>query len=63
VFECSEYEPGRGNPVREGNPSASAANPGREKVLGLCADCAARETCTFPRPEGGVWHCEEYVTE
>jgi hypothetical protein len=27
---------------------------------GLCRNCANRGTCTFPRPEGGVWHCEEY---
>lgn len=27
---------------------------------GLCKNCANRETCTFPRPEGGVWHCDEY---
>lgn len=27
---------------------------------GLCRNCANRETCTFPKPEGGVWHCDEY---
>ncbi|MBX3393880.1 MAG: hypothetical protein KF841_00790 [Phycisphaerae bacterium] len=27
---------------------------------GLCATCELRETCTFPRPESGVWRCEEY---
>ena len=30
------------------------------RALGLCANCAHLETCVFPRPEGGVWHCEEY---
>lgn len=30
--------------------------PGR----GLCTNCENRATCTFPKPEGGVWHCEEY---
>jgi len=63
VFQCSEYEPGEGNPVRSDNPGPWAANPGRERLLGLCMDCAGRETCTFPKPEGGVWHCEEYATE
>lgn len=33
--------------------------PSRYK--GLCATCENRETCTFPKPEGGVWHCEEFV--
>jgi len=27
---------------------------------GLCRNCQIREHCTYPRPEGGVWHCEEY---
>jgi hypothetical protein len=27
---------------------------------GLCGNCRNRDTCTFPKPEGGVWHCEEY---
>jgi hypothetical protein len=30
---------------------------------GLCVNCANRETCLVPKPEGGVWHCEEYVEE
>ena len=30
------------------------------EVMGLCFNCAHRDTCTFPRQEGGVWHCEEY---
>lgn len=31
-----------------------------ERVRGLCANCARDETCEFPRPEGGVWHCADY---
>ncbi len=27
---------------------------------GLCMNCDERETCMLPRPESGVWHCEEY---
>ena len=27
---------------------------------GLCMNCKNFPTCTFPKPEGGVWHCEEY---
>ncbi len=27
---------------------------------GLCSLCENRPTCTYPKPEGGVWHCEEY---
>lgn len=28
--------------------------------LGLCANCDARATCRLPKPDGGVWWCEEY---
>lgn len=30
------------------------------RVLGLCANCEHQETCTYPKPQGGVWRCEEY---
>jgi hypothetical protein len=29
-------------------------------LKGLCANCEIRETCNFPKPVWGVWHCEEY---
>ena len=29
-------------------------------LIGLCSDCENRQTCVFPKPEGGIWHCEEY---
>ncbi|MFZ2145772.1 MAG: hypothetical protein WAV28_01025 [Sedimentisphaerales bacterium] len=32
----------------------------RAGFIGLCSDCEGRQTCTFPKPEGGIWHCEEY---
>jgi hypothetical protein len=30
------------------------------KFIGLCSNCNKRRTCVFPKPEGGIWHCEEY---
>lgn len=30
------------------------------QYVGLCANCEKRETCIYPKPEGGVWRCEEY---
>jgi len=41
-------------------PASPADRRGREKVLGLCASCERYDTCGFPKPEGGVWRCEEY---
>jgi hypothetical protein len=41
-------------------PAALAGGQGAVEHKGLCANCENRETCTMARPEGGVWHCEEY---
>ncbi len=27
---------------------------------GLCRNCEKRDECLYPKPEAGVWHCEEY---
>ena len=29
-------------------------------VIGLCSTCEVADTCTCPKPEGGVWRCEFY---
>jgi NADH-quinone oxidoreductase subunit E len=29
-------------------------------VNSICINCENRHTCKFIKPEGGVWHCEEY---
>jgi len=29
-------------------------------LRGLCRTCEKRETCEYPKPESGVWRCEEY---
>ncbi len=30
------------------------------KYVGLCVNCGHRATCRYPKPEGGLWHCEDY---
>jgi len=29
-------------------------------IKGLCINCENRHTCEFTKPNGGIWHCEEY---
>ncbi|MFP4498412.1 MAG: hypothetical protein ACLFQV_09405 [Vulcanimicrobiota bacterium] len=31
------------------------------EYLGICENCANLEQCTFPKPESGVWSCDEYT--
>jgi hypothetical protein len=40
---------------------AGEETEGFGSYMGLCKLCDKRETCVFPKPEGGVWHCEEYT--
>jgi hypothetical protein len=59
----------RHEPVRESDSRKGAARKSESRELpagsdrihrGLCLNCDVRNTCTFPKPEGGVWFCEEY---
>jgi hypothetical protein len=64
IYHCDEWKgtvetprkkaarPRRGGEVRGERTGA--------KLIGLCRDCGKLKACTFTRPEGGVWHCEEY---
>jgi hypothetical protein len=66
IWECQEYE--RYEPSVQ--PSLKAVRSSSQKrniyqddsvvCKGLCQTCAYREVCTYPHPEAGVWHCEEY---
>jgi len=70
VWHCNEYA---GFEVRCHVPAESsrpAARPDARderppgvssvKLKGLCSNCDDRHTCMYPKPEYGVWHCEEY---
>ena len=70
VLQCEEFEGYEPRPMRpiaknillttapEFRANAEEKNSGKYK--GLCSICEDRKTCTFMKPEGGVWHCEEY---
>jgi hypothetical protein len=64
VHFCEEYDGEEDKPapsvVRDEKVVDQDALADREKYPGICSTCANRETCTFPKPEGGVWQCEEY---
>ena len=53
--ECNE-EPAAGS--RQGGSDAEPK--GAPSLKGLCRTCSKADTCTYPKPEGGVWHCDEY---
>ncbi len=48
--------------VGGGHEGEAPPEPRRETLhlLGLCANCELRSECRLPKPQSGVWHCEEY---
>ncbi len=68
VLECEEFEMPRASDNSGPHPAQSPLQgqsvSGAEAVLlGLCQNCRARVLCRLPRPEGGIWFCEEYEVE
>ena len=63
ILQCEQFEMGfleRPAPtaqVRTWTETARHTNG----YAGLCWNCEHRETCIYPKPEGGVWRCEEYA--
>ena len=63
VLYCEEFslpeisKPARSWPRR--NTGLDGVDP--PAVVGLCKTCANYHRCYFKKPDGGVWHCEEYV--
>jgi len=62
ILYCEEFEleapaPSIQHKVRRLSPYEKQEPNG---LMGLCSDCSKWRSCTFPKPEGGIWHCEEY---
>ena len=59
IHYCEEFD--SGEVVLEVVKKPKKSPEKEEKVYsGLCRNCEHRDTCTFEKPEGGIWHCEEY---
>jgi len=62
--EDETHEVSRKDPAKN-KPTTDKPEKNRDdgEIVDLCATCVKRDTCTLPKPEGGVWHCEEYNEE
>jgi hypothetical protein len=63
VLYCNEFDNGVRQNTRTVTPARPAPYPAVTEtppLAGLCANCELRESCTYPKPPGGVWHCNEY---
>ena len=58
MFDCSN---GASRAQTEASDAGMKPQAKEQTSLkGLCVNCDNRDTCTLPKAEGGVWHCEEY---
>lgn len=64
VIECDEFEGivavAPATRPADPEPTNRFAVANREWYPGLCLTCEKREGCTFPKPEGGVFSCDEF---
>jgi hypothetical protein len=64
VIHCDEFEGVQAVSAKltlcKMQPARGGAVPEAVEYRGLCRNCDNRATCTYPRPEWGVWQCEEY---
>jgi hypothetical protein len=60
VYFCEEFEARTFPELKVTLPQDLDAKSAPVVTLGLCVNCDHFASCTFPRSEGGVWHCEEY---
>ncbi len=67
ILQCEEFDGAQPSLIRASPlkiaPKQKRVSPSLDdsnRYGGLCKLCEDRTTCTYPKPEGGVWHCEEY---
>lgn len=68
IVHCEEFKPCdsvrcHAGPKRRDLPSkeqAMAMMCESSDLKGLCMNCENRFNCSFPKPQGGVWHCAEF---
>ncbi len=59
IYFCEEYEAATLQGINWDNQKP-VAMPMPPVEAGICVNCERRHTCSIEKPEGGIWHCEEY---
>jgi hypothetical protein len=65
VLECGDMAPLvlAVAPVTGIDAARSVPQRARTDAKGLCTTCVRLAGCTYPKLEGGVWHCDEFEWE
>ncbi|MBD3285895.1 hypothetical protein GF359_05415 [candidate division WOR-3 bacterium] len=60
IMHCDEFEGIEGPKTKVTPRLKPEAKTEETRFKGLCRNCENRHHCVFPKPPGGVWHCDEY---
>ena len=62
VMHCDEFDGEVKTVEQKPVPRGTAMAPAEKAstLKGLCKICAKSDVCVFPKPDSGVWNCEEY---
>ncbi|MBN2378561.1 hypothetical protein JXM67_02005 [candidate division WOR-3 bacterium] len=60
IMHCDEFVGYEGPRTKAIPRIAKPSSKEEVEFKGLCRNCENRHHCVFPKPAGGVWHCDEY---
>lgn len=60
IMKCNSQPKTESSQCKTSSSKAESQNASNKTYLGLCSNCKFNRFCSFPKPEGGVWHCEEF---
>lgn len=64
LFECDYFDRGASaQPVniKIVTTRKKDGNNGSNGIAGICTDCQKHTACDFPKPELGIWECNNYA--
>ena len=60
TYECYSIPTDISKNDLDTEPIITSVTPRQNPAKGLCSNCDNFENCVLPKPEEGIWHCEEY---
>ena len=63
IWRCEDFDDHVAPAALDSSVAMEVQNdtrPARPVPAGICSNCDNLGTCMYPKPEGGIWRCEEY---
>jgi hypothetical protein len=62
IWFCEQFDDYTAPKPMDPHPTQFAVQTNeRAGYLGLCSNCENLPQCSYPKLDGGIWHCEEYL--